>query len=69
MTRHNFLQKRAKLLKAMRAASVDYLWHMNFTTPQGKRATTLAARRLSEHARNLWRLGTMPARAGEEESH
>lgn len=64
MTRHNFLQRRARLLKQLRAASEDYLWHCNHTTPQAKRATTLAARRLVERSRDLWRLGTMPPADG-----
>lgn len=58
-TRHNFLQKRSQLLKAMRAASVAYLWHCNDSTPQARRATTLAARRMMECSRDLWKLGTL----------
>jgi len=59
MTRHNFLQRRARLLKAMRDASVAYLWHCNIATAQSRRATTLAAKQLMQHSRDLWRLGTL----------
>lgn len=59
MTSHNFLQRRSKLLKAMRDASTSYLWSCNKTTPQARRATTLAAKRLMERSRDLWKLGTL----------
>lgn len=59
MTRHNFLQKRSRLLKAIRAASEAYLWSCNKTSPQARRATTLAARRLREYTGQLSRLGTL----------
>lgn len=59
MTRHNYLQRRARLLKAMRDASVAYLWHCNVTTPQARRATTFAAKKLMESSRDLWRIGTI----------
>ncbi len=59
MTRHNFLQKRSRLLKALKNASVDYLWHMNIETPQNRRAATLAAKSLMKNSRDLWRLGTL----------
>ena len=60
VTRHNFLQKRARLVTAIRDASTAYLWHCNHTTPQDRRATTLAAKRLMQHSRDLWRLGSLP---------
>lgn len=56
MTRHNFLQRRARLLKEIRDASTSLLWHLNDTHPQGKRARTFAARRLSERSRELHQL-------------
>lgn len=59
MTRHNYLQRRSRLLKSMRAASVSYLWHMNISTPQSRRATTCAAKKLMEMSRDLWKLGTL----------
>lgn len=59
MTKHNFLQKRSRLLKQIRDASTAYLWHCNHTHPQAKRATTLAARRMMERCRDLWKLGTL----------
>lgn len=58
-TPHNFLQKRSRLLREIREASVSYLWNMNMKTPQCKRAATLAAKRLMERSRDLWRLGTL----------
>jgi hypothetical protein len=60
VTRHNYLQKRSRLLKAMRDASTSYLWSCNQTTPQARRATTLAAKRLMERSRDLWKLGVLP---------
>lgn len=60
MTRHNFIQRRSRLLKELRAASDDYLWRMNGTHPQTRRGCTLAARRMMQAARDLWRLGTIP---------
>jgi hypothetical protein len=60
MTRYNFLQRRARLLKQIRDASTSYLWFCNQSTPQARRATTLAAKRLMERSRDLWRLGTVP---------
>ena len=59
MTEHNRLQRRGKILREIRDASVAYLWHMNITTPQGRRATTLAAKRLMERSRDLWKLGAV----------
>ena len=59
-TIHNFLQKRSRLLREIRDASTAYLWHTNATTPQGRRAATLAAKRLMERSRDLYRLGTIP---------
>ena len=59
MTKHNRLQRRARLLREIRDASVAYLWHMNTRTPQGRRATTLAAKRLMERSRDLWKLGAV----------
>lgn len=59
MTEYNRLQKRSRLLKELRDASEAYLWSMNTRTPQGRRATTLAARRLMERARDLWKLGAV----------
>jgi hypothetical protein len=61
MTRHNYRQRRSRLLVQIRDASTAYLWHCNGTTPQSRRATTLAAKRLMERSRDLWKLGTMPA--------
>ena len=54
---HNYISKRSRLLREIRDASTAYLWHMNTRTAQGRRATTLAARRLMERARDLWKLG------------
>ena len=65
MTRHNFLQRRARLLKAIKAASIDYLWSCNITTPQGKRATTFAAKWMMQATRDLWKLGTLSEPQGE----
>ena len=59
MTRHNYIQRRTRLLRELREASVSYVWHMNWTTPHGKRAATLAAKRLIERSRDLWRLGAL----------
>jgi hypothetical protein len=56
VTRHNFLQKRARLLKQIRDAHVSLLWHLNDAHPQGKRARTLAARKGMELSRDLWKL-------------
>jgi len=58
MTRHNFLQKRARLLKEIRDTHVSLLWHLNDDYPQGKRARTIASRRLVELSRDLHRLLT-----------
>lgn len=60
VTKHNFLQRRARLLNQVRDATTSYLWFCNQTHPQAKRATTLAARRMMEATRDLWRLGAMP---------
>lgn len=51
-----YLAKRTRLLKALRDAQVAYLWHCNIITPQGRRAATLAAKRLMERSRELWKL-------------
>lgn len=56
MTRHNFLQKRSRLLREMREASVDYFWHMNDKRPRNKAAATSAAKRMMERTRDLYRL-------------
>ena len=44
-----------RLLRELREASTSFVWHLNDTNPQGKRARTLAARRLMERARDLYR--------------
>ena len=59
MTKYNAIQRRASLLKAIRDAHIAYLWNMNVCTPQGRRATTLAAKRLMERTRDLWKLGAV----------
>lgn len=56
MTLHNYLQRRARLLKGMRRASDHYLWHCNDRTGRGKRLATIWARKLMEMSRDLWRL-------------
>ena len=58
MTRHNFLQKRARLLTKIREAYVNLLFHLNDTHPQGKRARTIASRTLMERTRDLHKLLT-----------
>lgn len=63
MTRHNFLQRRSRLLKQIRIASDAYLWHMNGTHPQTRRGCTFAAKRMMQATRELWRLGTIPKSA------
>lgn len=66
MTKHNFLQKRTRLLKAIRAASVDYLWHMNDKRPRNKASATSAAKRLMERSRDLYRLQAGDEYVGEQ---
>lgn len=56
MTLHNYLQKRARLLKGMRDASTNYLWHCNDRTSRGKRSATIWARKLKELSADLYRL-------------
>lgn len=53
---HNFRQKRGRLMREIREAHTAIIWHLSITTPQGKRARTLAAKRLMERSRDLWRL-------------
>ncbi len=57
--RHRFIQKRTRLLRELKEASVAYVWHMNAATPQGRRAATFAATRLMRRSRDLWKLGTL----------
>lgn len=56
---NRFISRRSRLLREIRDASVAYLWHMNIRTAQGRRAATLAARRLMERSRDLWKLGNL----------
>ena len=57
MTQHNRLQKRSRLLREIREAHVSYLWHMNTKTAQGRRCSTLAAKKLMMRTIDLWKLG------------
>jgi len=56
VTRHNFYQRRTRLLNELQQAHLDYIWYMNETAPMKKRAATLAARRIMESSRALWKL-------------
>lgn len=56
LTKYNILQKRDRIMRELRAAHTSLLWGMNIDTPQGKRAVTLAAKRLMERSRDLYRL-------------
>jgi hypothetical protein len=56
---HNRLQKRGRLLRQIRDSHIAYLWHCNTRTPQGRRATTLAAKKLMQLSRDLWKLGAV----------
>jgi hypothetical protein len=56
MTPHNYRQMRDRLMREIREAHTALLWHLNAETPPGKRARTLAARRLTKKSRALWRL-------------
>jgi hypothetical protein len=49
-------QKRDRLMREIREAHTVLLWHLVTETPQGKRARTLAARRLAESSKDLWKL-------------
>ena len=56
MTRHNWLQRRTSIVKQIRDTMTSLIWHMNDDYPQGRRARSLASRKLCELHRDLHRL-------------
>lgn len=52
---HNQRQKIFRLQKQIRDASVNFYMRINDTTSQSKRARTLAAKKMMEASRDLYR--------------
>ena len=52
---HNQRQRIFRLQKEIRDASVNFYMRINDTTAQSKRARTLAAKKMMEASRALWR--------------
>ena len=55
---HNQRQKIFRLMKQMRDASMNFYMRINDTTTQSKRARTLAAKKMMETSRDLYRVVT-----------